>query len=84
MFKLNFFPLRKPCRATLKKKKNSISREYFPSGASWGEYALNSIKTAERQHDLLRKQFMKSISFKKPAKDFTMTFPYIAEFIIAH
>lgn len=47
-----------------------------------GEYALNFAKPAERQHDLLRKQFLKSSVFEDPAKGFTVTSPYIAEFIM--
>lgn len=47
-----------------------------------GEYALNFAKPAERQHDLLRKQFLKSNVFEDPAKGFTVTSPYIAEFIM--
>jgi hypothetical protein len=55
-------------RGELHLKSHPISREYFPYGASWVEQAVNAAKPAERQHNLLRKQFTKRTAFRKSSK----------------
>lgn len=73
LFKLFFF-LWKGCRE-LHLKNHPISRVYFPSGASWVEYTLNSANPTERQHDLLGKQFMKSNALWRSSKSFNCDVP---------
>ena len=69
-----FFPLWEGYRG-LHLKNHPISRVYFPSGASWVAYALNSTNPTERQHDLLGKQFMKSNILWRSSKRFNCNVP---------